>query len=255
MNIRHHSPKPAIAFSLGMLMKSILLCTITFVSFQVFAGDGPTNIGSVNIGMNKADYVAVLGIKPVDCDTFKDRNKIFKSEKEYLNSEKKSLCHDFRTKPTGMIENIQLENIVYDVIVANYESSKFVDNIGHSSQAIFLKDRLIRLEIYSPKVNIETLVTKYGAPKIADSRKIQICKNKMGNEFQNNEGNLDAIWTNGGVSSIFRTSVTRPYKTCTDGSVMQYYILEERKELESIEAAINKFREAISKKTANESQF
>ena len=118
-----------------------------------------------------------------------------------------------------------------------------------------MKDRLISIEIYSPKVNLETLTTKYGPPKLADITKIEICKNRMGNEFNNKVGKIDAVWTNGDVNAILRTELNPPRKTCSDGFDMQYYIIEERKQLEPIEAAINSFRKEIAKTTAKDSPF
>lgn len=254
MGIRQQTLKPSKVLPARRIMEKILICTIAFVSFTVFAGDGPNSIGVVRIGMNKADYETALGINPVDCNTIKDE-KVLKSEMEYLNSNRNHLCIDLRGKSNGIVEHIQLENISYDVIQANSESSKYIDTIGRGSTAIFTKDRLISLTVISPKVDYKTLSTKYGEPKLIDNRSIKICKNKIGNEFMNNEGDLDAIWTNDEVTSIFRTYSSPPYKTCADGGIMHFYILEERKELKLIEAAIKKFQETISKKTANESQF
>jgi hypothetical protein len=182
----------------------------------------------------------------VSCNDLRDKDgKAQRSEIKYLTPDRKTLC--FPSK-TGSIENIQIEGLSYDAIEANYESS-------HSSKAIFFNDRLISLEIYVPKVNLETLRTKYGNPKMIDQRKIETCKNKIGNEFKNNIGNLDAVWTNGEVRSIFRDIKRSPRETCTDGYDLQYYILEEPRQLKLIENAIDKYSKNISKEAAKDSKF
>jgi hypothetical protein len=88
-----------------------------------------------------------------------------------------------------------------------------------------------------------------------DQRKIETCKNKIGNEFKNNIGNLDAVWTNGEVRSIFRDIKRSPRETCTDGYDLQYYILEEPRQLKLIENAIDKYSKNISKEAAKDSKF
>ena len=135
------------------------------------------------------------------------------------------------------------------------DSNEFIKSVGHSSKAIFLEDRLVSLEIYSPEVSLETLVTKYGAPKLVDRRKIEVCKNRVGNEFKNNVGRLDAVWFNGEVTSILRILTSAPRNTCTDGLRMPYYILEEARQLELIENAIERHRTDVSKVKAKDSKF
>ena len=206
--------------------------------------------------MSKAEYVKSIGINPVDCNTYKDRDgNSSMSELKYLIPERKSLCLNYDFEEKGSTENIQVNGLSYDVVEANYEASKVIESIGHSSKAIFFKDRLISLEIIFPKVGLETLTSKYGEPKIEDKRKIEICKNRIGNEFENNVGKLDAVWTNGEVEAKLRAEVSPPRETCTDGITMQYYLLEEPKQLKIIEDAINKYREVISKETAKDSPF
>lgn len=237
-------------------MKNFVLCVSIFVSFSAFAAGGPTGVGGISIGMSKAEYQSAIGINPTDCNTFRDRDgKAKRSELKYITPDKKTLCWSFTLSKTGSTENIEVGGISYDVVEANYESSKVVDSIGHSSKAIFLKDRLISIEIYSPKVSVETLTTKYGLPKLNDITKIDICKNRMGNEFKNRVGKIDAVWTNGDINAILRKELNPPRKTCTDGLDMLYYIIEERKQLEPIEAAINNFRKEIAKTTAKDSPF
>ena len=237
-------------------MKNLALCAGILVSFSAFSAGGPTNVGGIRIGMSKAEYLSVIGITPTNCNTFRDRDgKANRSESKYLTPDKKTLCWGFTLTKTGSTENIQVGDISYDVVEANYESSKVVASIGHSSKVIFLKDRLISVEIYSPKVTLETLTSKYGSPKLADITKIEICKNRIGNEFKNKVGKIDAVWTNGDVNAILRTELNPPSKTCSDGLDMRYYIIEERKQLEPIEAAINSFRKEIAKTTAKDSPF
>lgn len=234
-------------------MKSTIICAFLFASVEAFAGVGPNSLGDLSIGMSKSEYVTAIGISPVICNDLRDKDgKVQRSEIEYLTPDRKTLC--FPSK-TGSIENIQIEGLSYDAIEANYESSTYITTIGHSSKAIFFNDRLISLEIYVPKVNLETLTTKYGNPKMIDQRKIETCKNKIGNEFKNNVGNLDAVWTNGEVRSIFRDIKRSPRETCTDGYDLQYYILEDPRQLKLIENAIGKYRKNISKESAKDSKF
>lgn len=232
-------------------MKHILLCAFVFASFEAFADVGPINLGSVSIGMSKAKYVSATGIAPVNCNTFRDsEGKLRRSEMKDLTSEEKTLCRWDAFDETGSIENIQVGGLSYDVISAKEESSESIKAFGWRSIAIFFNDRLISLKIMRPNVSFETLTTKYGAPKFDDNRRIKICKNRIGNEFKNNEGELDAVWTNGEVRSILRTIKFSPSSNCTDGDSVQHYILEEPKQLELIENAIDKYREDISKESA-----
>lgn len=217
---------------------------------------GPTGIGSVSIGMSKSEYVSAIGINPVDCNTAKDKDGTPKRrEMKSLTPDKKTLCWSFDFEKTGSTENIQLGGISYDVVEANYESSKVVQSIGNSSKAIFVKDRLASIEITFPKVTLNTLTMKYGTPKLLDKTKVEICKNRIGNEFKNQVGTIDAVWNNGEVNAILRTELNPPRQTCTDGFNMQYYIIEERRQLEPIEAAITNFRNEIAKTTAKDSPF
>jgi len=237
-------------------MKSLALCVGIVVSFSVFADVGPTNVGSIRIGMTKAEYLSAIGITPVDCNKSNSKDgKVRMSELKFLTPDDKTLCRGADFMKTGSIENIKVGDISYDVVKANYDSSKIINSIGHSSKAIFQKDRLISIEIYFPKVSLETLTTKYGSPKLANFTKIEACKNIVGNEFKNMIGKIDAIWTNGDVSAIFRTQLNPPRKSCSDGFEMQYYIIEERKKLEPIEAAIENFRKETAKATAKDSSF
>jgi len=245
----------------AMDMKQILGCVVLifiFTSFNAFAGSGPTGIDNVIIGMSKAEYVSAIGIDPVDCNIYKGKDgKTNRSELKYLDSKRKTLCYGFSSDfdKKGSIENIQISGLSYDVIEAKGDASKFVETVGFDSKGIFLKNRLISLEITFPKVGLETLSAKYGEPKIVDNRKIEVCKNRMGNEFKNNVGTLDAVWTNGEVEAKLRALESPPRETCTDSITMQYYIIEEPKQLRIIEDAINKYREVISKEAVKESPF
>lgn len=237
-------------------MRNRIIYAFLFFSIEAFAGVGPISLGNISIGMSKSEYVTALEISPTNCNEYRDKDgKTQQSEMSNLSSARKTLCWDFEFSKTGSIENIQVEGVSYDVIAANYESSKYVTNFGHSSKAIFLKDKLISLEIFAPKVDIETLTAKYGAPKIVNQRKLEVCRNKIGNEFKNSVGNLDAVWTNREVISIFRNMNLSPDKTCTDGINAQLYILENPKELIIIKNAIDKYRNSNSIKAAKDSKF
>lgn len=236
---------------------AVILCVYIFTSFEAFAGGGPTSLGSISMGMSKAEYVSAIGITPLDCNTYIDSDgKPKRSEMKYLTLKNRTLCWVALVKDkTASIENIQVGGLSYDVIETNLNSSEFIETVGHSSKAIFLKDRLISLEIYAPKVSLETLTAKYGAPKFADNRKTEICRNKIGNEIKNSIGNLDTVWVNGEVRSILRIINSSPRKTCTDGLDLQYYILEEPRQVKLIEDAINKHLEDISLNSAKDSPF
>lgn len=244
-------------------MKKMAILGILATSSVALAAGGPTSIGAISIGMTKQEYISTIGIAPLDCNTLANNKleapsggTVIKSELKYLSPDRMTLCFDgrFRNK-TGTVENIQIGRFSYDVVEANYESSKVVESVGNSSKAIFVKDRLVSIEIYAPKVTLDTLSQKYGAPKLLDKTKVEICKNRIGNEFKNRVGTINAVWNNGEVTAILRTKLSPPRQTCTDGLDMQYYIIEERKQLEPIEAAIANFRNEIAKTTAKDSPF
>lgn len=244
-------------------MKKMAFLAVIVASSGALAAGGPTSIGAINLGMSKQEYISTIGIAPLDCNTLpnnklesRSNGTVIKSELKYLFPDKMSLCFDgrFRNK-TGTIENIQIGGFSYDIVEADYTSSKVVQSIGNSSKAIFVNDRLVSIEIYAPKVTLDILSQKYGAPKLLDKTKVEICKNRIGNEFKNQVGTVDAVWNNGEVNAILRTELNPPRQTCTDGLDMQYYIIEERKQLEPIEAAITSFRNEIAKTTAKDSPF
>lgn len=238
-------------------MKNMVLLAVIFTSSEVFAADGPTSIGAISIGMSKQEYISAIGITPIDCNTIGSKQgQVIRSELRHLTPDKKTLCYDGRyDNSTGTVENIQIGGLSYDVVVADYHSSRVVNSIGNSSKAIFVKDRLVSIEIYAPNVTIDTLSMKYGSPKLLDKTRVEICKNRIGNEFENQVGTIDAVWNNGEVNAILRTDLYPPEKTCTDVYNMQYYIIEERRQLEPIEAAITNFRNEIAKTTAKDSPF
>jgi len=234
-----------------MKVKYLLCVALIAMSLIAHAGNGPTSIGAVSIGMSKTDYISALGISPVNCNEHEDK----RSEIKYLDPDKKTLCYGFSFRETGSSENIQVGGITYDVVEAGYSASEFIKSIGNSSKAIFYKGKLVSLEITFPEVSLETLTQKYGAPKLVDYRKTEICKNRMGNEFDNNVGNLDAVWKNGEVNAILRAATSGPSRTCTDGMTMRYYIIEEPNQLKSIENAIEKYRAGLAKEEASDSPF
>lgn len=244
-------------------MKKMALLAILVTSSGALAAGGPTSIGGISIGMSKQEYISTIGIAPLDCNTLPNNKleipsggTVLKSEQKYLSPDKMTLCFDgrFRDK-TGTVENIQIGGFSYDVVEANYESSKIVGSIGNSSKAIFVNDRLVSIQIYAPEVTLDTLSMKYGAPKLLDKTKVEICKNRVGNEFKNQVGTIDAVWTNGAVNAILRSELNPPRQTCTDGINMQYYIIEVPKQLEPIKAAITNFRNEVAKTKAKESPF
>ena len=114
---------------------------------------------------------------------------------------------------------------------------------------------MVRLKISFPKVSLGVLTSKYGEPKLVDDTNAEICKNRIGNEFENLVGNVDAVWVNGQVSAILRAYKSPPRKTCSDGLTIRYYILEESKQVKIIEKAIDKYRACLSAKEASDSLF
>lgn len=244
-------------------MKHMTFLAFIFTFSEVFAAGGPTGIGAINIGMSKLEYISAIGITPLNCNTLPNNKfaspsggTVIKSELKDLSPENMTLCFDgrFRNR-TGTEENIKIGGFSYDVVEANYESSKVIDSIGNSSKAIFVNDRLVSIKIYAPNVTLDTLLVKYGSPKLIDKTKVEICKNRIGNEFKNQIGTIDAVWENGEVSAILRRELSPPRQTCTDGFDMPYYIIEERRQLEPIKAAIINFRNEIAKTTVKDSPF
>ena len=243
-------------------MKQIFIFALIIMPFTAFAGAGPTSMGNITIGMSKADYISTIGVKTVNCNTSKDRDgQLRRSEMKYLQPDTKTLCYgpSFDDE-TGSIENINVSGLSYDVIEANSRSSiggasEYLKQFGHSSKAIFFNDRLISIEITFPNVGLEILAAKYGEPKLVDNREVEVCRNRMGNEFKNRVGNLDAIWVNGKVQAILRADISSPNKTCTDGITMQYYILQEPEQLSIIENAINKYLKRVSNEAIKDNPF
>lgn len=243
-------------------MKHILILAFMIIPISALAGDGPTSLGKISIGMSKSDYISAIGTNPVNCNTYKDRDgKSKRSEMKYLRPDSKTLCWGLDTfGKMSSIENIKVSGISYDVIEADSlssigGSSEYLKQFGHSSKAIFLDDKLIYIEIYSPSVGLETLNAKYGDPKLVDNREVEVCKNRMGNEFKNEVGNLDAVWVNGKVQAILRAHTSSPRETCTDGISVRYYILQEPEQLKIIENAITAYREKLSKEEVKDSPF
>lgn len=243
-------------------MKQIFIFALMIIPFTAFAGTGPTSMGNITIGMSKADYISSIGIETVNCNTYKDRSgQLRRSEMKSLRPDRKTLCHGPRfDDKTGTIENINVSGLSYDVVEAQSllllgGASEYLNQFGNSAKAIFLNDRLISIEITFPKVGLETLVAKYSEPKLVDNREIAVCTNRIGNEFNNKVGNLDAVWVNGKVQAILRTYTSPPSTTCTDGITLQYYILEEPVQVEIIEAAINKYLESVLEDAIKENPF
>lgn len=229
-------------------MKKLAILVGTFVTFSTCAaGGGPTNIGDLYIGMSKTEYLLAIGTTLPDCSKVKDQNgNTNRADLRDLSPAKRSLCSNYKYLKSGSVENIQIGSISYDVVKVWSETSKTIASLGTNSEAIFLKDRLISIKIYNPRISLETLTAKYGLPKQVDSRKVQICQNQIGNRFENTVGNLDAVWSNGEVNATFRVERNPPVRTCTDGYSFTAYILAESKQLELIDAAINNVRAEIA---------
>jgi hypothetical protein len=243
-------------------MKNIALLTVLFASSGALAVGGPTSIGTIRIGMSKGEYISAIGINPTDCNTFKnkkdDNGDLILSEIKYITSNYKKLCKDYLFRKTGSTENINVGDISYDVVNADYESSNYIRSIGNSIEAIFIKDRLIRIKMYSPKVSFNTLSIKYGSPNIVNKKNIEICKNNTGDALENIVNEVDGVWSNGEVNAILSMEISPPLTCNNIGSNIikfGYYIIEERKQLELIEASINNFRKEIDKATAKDSPF
>lgn len=77
-------------------MKKMIIIALMILPFTAFAGGGPTSLGDITIGMSKSDYISVIGINPVNCNTYKDRDgKLKRSEMKYLRPDDKTLCYGF----------------------------------------------------------------------------------------------------------------------------------------------------------------
>lgn len=237
-------------------MKIAMFLVLANFSTGVVAGPGPTSLGPVSIGMSKVEYLTAVGVSPIDCSKYRDKDRQpRRSELKHLTPDKKTLCWAWAFEKTATIENIQLGDLSYDVIEANYESSSIIGAVGHSSKAIFMTGRLISVEIYVPKIALGILTEKYGPPTLVDSRRVDICKNRIGNEFKNNVGKYDAVWVNGEVKAILRTINSPPRSTCSDGQSMQYYLLEDFKQIAAIETAIDEYRKSLAKDAAKNTKF
>jgi hypothetical protein len=237
-------------------MKYLAIVAIACFSPDALATVGPTSIGNFKIGMSKVEYISAAGIVPVDCNKSKGVDpQVFRAKMENLNVNRNALCFDFRSSKTGIIENIQVAGVSYDVVQADYKSSSLINSLGNSVKAIFLNDRLISITVTFPNVDLETLSVKYGQPLISDKTKIEICKNRIGNEFKNRVGHTDATWVNGGITATYRIEQNAPRDTCSDGLEMNYYLLEDANQMKLINSAIINFRNASAKSAAKDSVF
>jgi hypothetical protein len=206
-----------------------------FVS-NAFAQGGPTSVGPFSIGMGRSEFIAVAGVDPVICKP---------SEEPRLTMYCSNLLN--RKQPW-------LGTVKYSVGDVQWELMEF-DGQPMSVDVVFYKERLIRVGIIFPEVDIETLTSKYGSPKISDGTKIEKCQNKGGARFENAIGILDMYWTNGRVKSIFRLKSTGPTETCTDVLRIPYYILEESDSVKIIENALKSLEEEKKQKAILQSPF
>lgn len=214
------------------------------------------SLGSIFLGMTQSEYLSTIGISPINCNTYRDKNgRAHRYELKDLSEETKTLCLDFSFRETGSTETINIGNISYDVVEANYESSPVINNYGNSSKAIFFENKLIYLEIYSPKVDLETLTSKYGNPKLIDDTTTEVCTNKIGGKFNNEVGNAYALWKKNNAERILRVKKHSPHKTCTDGFSMMYYILQYPNQLQIITNAIIKYKRKLQQQEINKSPF
>jgi len=233
-------------------LKNLAILVFILVSFSAFGEEGPTNIGSISMGMSKAEYLSAIGTISIDCNTFKSRDGRLNMGKMNKLDLSMTLC-EISSLDRAIVENIQVDGISFDVVRATKKSSKVIDSLTYSSsssssvsKAIFLKDSLISFTIEDPKVNLEILTTKYGPPKIVDKTERDSCT-KYSGEYSKRVGQIDNVWTNGSVSAIFRITLGPLRRLCASDTSASY-IIEERKQLEPIEAAIINFR----KKSKNE---
>lgn len=236
-------------------MKKNNFATVLFflASFKAYAGVGPVSVGDIYIGMSKSKYISVLKIKPVDCSKYKyDDGTSMKAEMKYLNPQSKTLCDPM---DVGTIETNKVNGLSYDAIHISQDSGESMSAIGSSSDAFFINDRLVGLNIMLPKVDAQSLIIKYGEPKIVDQQKTETCKNRIGNEFNNVVGKLDAVWVNGNVEAIYRSEKLPPEKTCTDGLTINYYILQEPESVKLIDDAIIQYQGNITKENSKASPF
>jgi hypothetical protein len=209
-------------------MKKGLLCMLTALSFNVFAEGGPTSAGDFSIGMSREKFILVDRIILVSCETGSD-----------FSIEITRFCADGFSNTVGS-SKYSLNGVEWEVMRLNYQIPSVKPLISWIGPiyALFYKDRLIRLKIKGPSIDIETLISKYGKPKESINIEKKECQNKGGARFENEVGNLDFIWTNGAVRAVLRVKSNEPQKTCTDGDKEVFYILEEPSTVKIIEDAI-----------------
>lgn len=238
------------------MFKILQIIVVAMFAFDASADPGPTNIGPISIGMSKESYLAAANVKGVDCNA--EKNAAGEKQRTGLGAlrpDNKALCWSFLFAKVASVETVTVNGVSYDVISTDYDVEGFLDTIGHNVEAVFLDDRLVSLEIYSPKVDIKTLTSKYGAPKLNDNQKVDYCKNAMGAEFNNKVGDIDAVWQNGEVQAIYRIKAGAPRRTCTDGITLDYYILQEPKKVQVIDLAINAYLKSLEDKKVQGSLF
>ena len=248
---------------------------IIFISFLFFGcsentTNAPNSIGNIQIGMNKTEYLSEIGlVSPIDCKTLKDKNgELVQFDLRSLNTLStlflspclfyfmESTTKDaIKSQQNGIDDTIHIDGITYNYIYANKKASKAIEPIGEDITAIFLKNKLIGIEIRDPKVTSDTLKIKYGNPKINDRRQTEICQNRAGSKFEHKIGFLDAVWSNGKISATYRINLIRPRKTCTDNENFITYLIEESKQMESIRSAINTYKEDAKRIETKSSPF
>lgn len=220
----------------------------------------PIGVGSIVLGMNKDGFIKAASINPINCETYRDP----KGEKkrrglDALDAEQWYLCWRLpRTFRTGSYERIDVENVSYEVIwvQANLsEPGQFVDSVGFSITGFFLNDRLVRLEIFEPNVSLEILEKKYGAPKVVENTKVEICTTNIGIRVPNKIGSVSSIWKEGAVTATYSKKFESPVLRCDDRRSSVTYTIENIHEVSKIRAAIEQHTMKAEKENLKRSLF
>lgn len=255
-------------------MRNLLMCAgifAYFISFLSIAA-GPTGVGNIKIGMSKEEYLSEIGITSLtDCKTLKDKNGkpvhfelrnisayfvyLMSPCLNYILFDGTKLKDRRKIYFSGIDDTIQINGIIYNYIFTDKKTSKIIETLGDEISAIFLKNKLIGIEIGTPKVTFDTLIKKYGQPTINDETQTKICQNRIGNKFENKAGSLDAVWANGEVRTIFRYTLSDPVETCTDNRSFTTYTIEENKQMDLIRSAINDYIKEAEKSEIKSSPF
>jgi hypothetical protein len=117
--------------------------------------------------------------------------------------------------------------------------------------AIFLEDRLISIDISSPRISIGILTAKYGAPRLDYNVKPKTCNNVSSNI---KDGSIfNAVWVNGEVTTTYKNGYWYSCKTAFQQSTR--YIIEATNKIALIEDAIDKYQKENYIKSIKETPF